>query len=120
MTPTILVNCTQGRDEPERATLSFIVGNVAATADQPAVVLLTIDGVWLATHGYADGIAHDGMPPLKEVMASFVAAGGQIWVCGACAGPRGITATDLVPGASIVTAAMAVEAMVGGARTLNF
>ena len=120
MTPAIIVNCTQGRDEPERATLSFVVGNVSAMADQPTVVLLTIDGVWLATQGYADDIAHAGMPPLKEVMASFVAAGGQIWTCGACAGPRGITAADLVDGATIVTAAMVVEAMVGGAKTLSF
>ena len=51
MTPTILVNCTHGREEPERATLSFVVGNVSATADQPTAVLLTIDGVWLATTG---------------------------------------------------------------------
>ena len=120
MTPAIIVNCTQARAEPERATLSFVVGNVSAVADQPTVVLLTIDGVWLATQGYADDIAHAGMPPLKDVMASFVAAGGQIWACGACTGPRGITATDLVNGATIVTAAMVVEAMVGGARTMSF
>ena len=120
MTPAIIVNCTQGRDEPERATLSFVVGNVSAMADQPTVVLLTIDGVWLATQGYADDIAHAGMPPLKEVMASFVAAGGQIWACGACTGPRGITGADLIDGARVVTAAMVVEAMVGGAKTLTF
>jgi predicted peroxiredoxin len=120
VTPSIIVNCAQGRDEPERATLSFVVGNVSATANQATVVLLTIDGVWLATAGYADDIAHAGMPPLKEVLASFVAAGGQIWACGACTGPRGITASDLVEGATIVTAAMVVEAMVGGARTMSF
>ena len=46
-----MINCTCGRDEPERAILSFVVGNTAATADQDAVVLLTIEGVWLATNG---------------------------------------------------------------------
>ena len=120
MAPSIIVNCTHAREEPERATLSFVVGNVSAMADQSTVVLLTIEGVWLATQGYADDIAHAGMPPLKEVLASFVAAGGQIWACGACTGPRGITAADLVDGATIVTAAMVVEAMVGGAKTMSF
>jgi predicted peroxiredoxin len=120
MSPAILVNCTHGGEEPERATLSFIVGNVSATADQATAVLLTCDGVWLATTGYADAIEHPGMPPLRDVLGSFVAAGGEIWACGACTGPRGITDADLIKGARIITAAMAVEAMAKGARTLSF
>jgi predicted peroxiredoxin len=120
MNPTIVVNCTHGREDAERATLSFVVGNVSATADQPTVVLLTCDGVWLGTKGYADDVAQPGMPALPDVLGSFVAGGGEIWACGACTTPRGITETDLVPGARIVSAAMVVEAMAGGARTLSF
>lgn len=116
----ILVNCTHGKDDPERATLAFVVGNVAASADQEAVVLLTIDGVWLGTRGYADAIHHEGFQPLREVMQSFVANGGQIWTCGACAKPRGITERDLIEGASIVTAANAVEYLASGAASLSF
>ena len=52
----LLVHCTHGREDPERATLAFIVGNVAASADQEVVLLLTIEGVWFATQGYADEI----------------------------------------------------------------
>lgn len=120
MAPSILVNCTHGREDAERATLSFVVGNVSATADQATVVLLTCDGVWLATNGYAEAIEQPGMPPLRDVLASFVGAGGEIWACGACTGPRGITEPDLIKGAKIVTAAMVVEAMASGARTLSF
>lgn len=116
----ILVNCTHGKEDPERATLPFIVGNVAATADQEAVVLLTIEGVWLATEGYADGIQKDGFQPAREVMESFITNGGQVWACGACTKPRGITDADLIPGAKIVTAANVVEYMALGASTLSF
>ena len=49
-----MAHATHGREDPERATLPFIVANVAASADQEAIVLLTIEGVWLATKGYAD------------------------------------------------------------------
>jgi hypothetical protein len=77
MATTIMTNCTCGKEDPERATLPFIVGNVAASADQPAIVLLTIEGVWLATKGYADGIQKEGFQPLKEVMDSFLANGGR-------------------------------------------
>lgn len=120
MAAKILANCTHGKEDPERATLSFIVGNVAATADQEAVVLLTVDGVWLATKGYADGIQKEGFQPLREVIQSFVGNGGQIWVCGACAKPRGITQAELIPGATIVTAVNVVEYMAAGATTLSF
>jgi len=117
---TIMTNCTCGKENPERATLPFIVGNVAASADQEAIVLLTIDGVWIATKGYAEEIHKQGLQPLKEIIDSFLANGGQIWACGACTKPRGITDDLLIAVAKIVTAAMVVEAMVKGASTLGF
>jgi predicted peroxiredoxin len=120
MGKAIMTNCTCAKEDAERATLPFIVGNVAASSGQSAIVLLTIEGVWLATKGYADGIHKEGFQPLKEIMASFIGAGGQIWACGACAKPRGITDEHLIPGAKIVTAAMVVEAMANGASTLGF
>ncbi len=116
----LLVNCTHGREDAERATLAFVVGNVAASADQDAVVLLTIEGAWLATRGYADDIHKEGFPPLRDVVRSLVGNGGQIWVRGACATPRGITADHLTEGARIVTAANVVERLALGAASLDF
>jgi uncharacterized protein len=116
----ILVNATHGNEDPERATLPFVVGNVAATADQEAVVLLTIEGVRLATCGYADGIHKEGFAPLKDVIRQFLDNGGQLWACGACTKPRGIGEADLIPGAKIVTAANVVEFMAAGASPLSF
>lgn len=120
MTAKILVNVTHGREHPERAILPFIVGNVAASADQEVVLLLTIEGVWLATKGYATAVQKDGFPPLRETIESFVRNGGQIWACGTCAKPRGITEADLIEGATIMTAASVTEFLVAGATTLSF
>lgn len=120
MAVKILVNTTCGKEEPERATLGFIMGNVAASADQEAVVLLTIEGVWLATKGYAKEVSKAGFPPLSEVITSFVRNGGEIWACGTCTKPRGITESDLIDGAKMVTAANVVEYMASGATTLGF
>ena len=116
----LLVHCTHCGEDSERATLAFIVGNVAASADQDVVLLLTIDGVWLATRGYADEIHKEGFPPLAEVIQSFRSNGGQIWACGTCTKPRGITEDQLIEGAKIVTAANVVEVLVGGVATLDF
>jgi predicted peroxiredoxin len=94
--------------------------NVAASADQDVVALLTIDGVWNATKGYADEISKEGFQPMKDVMAAFIANGGQVWACGACAKPRGITEADLIPGARLISAANAVEYLASGAASLSF
>jgi predicted peroxiredoxin len=112
--PRFIAQSTHGREDPERATLPFIVANVAASADQDAIVLLTIEGVWLATKGYADDIHHQGMPPLREVLDSLLASGGEIWACGACTKPRGITDEDLIEGARIISAVDFVAELASG------
>jgi len=116
----LVINVTHAEDDPERATLPFIVANVAQSADQETIVFLTIEGVWLATKDYANKIHKEGFQPLADVMRSFLDNGGQIWACGTCTKPRGITEADLIPGARIMTAASLVEQLVSGAASLAF
>ena len=116
----ILIHNTRGTDDVERATLGFVVANTALSSGQAATVLLTIDGVRLATKGCTDGFQADGFQPLGELVQTFLANNGRLWVCGACAKPRDISADDLIAGAEIVGAATAVEALVSGAQTLSF
>jgi predicted peroxiredoxin len=116
----VMVHNTNGKDNVERASLAFVVGNTALSSGQQATMLLTIEGVWVATPGYADDLQAEGFAPLGELVGKFVQNGGQIWVCGACAKPRQITDQTLISGAQIIGAATAVEAMVNGARVLSF
>ena len=117
MSKQLIIHCTAGKEDAEKATLPFIVGNVSATADQDTIVFLTMEGVRVATKGYADEIHKEGFTPLKEILDSFIANGGQVWACGACTKPRGITDADLINGAKIVTAVNLVEALVNGATS---
>lgn len=116
----VMIHLTRGKEDVERATLAFVVANAGLTAGQDATVLLTLDAVWLATKGFTAGMEAAGFAPLSDVTSGFVAHGGKIWVCGACAKPRGIEAEDLVDGAIVVGAVAAVEALVSGAQTLSF
>jgi predicted peroxiredoxin len=118
--PKLIFGCSHGRDDAERATLPFIAANAAASAGQDAVVLLTIDGAWLATTGYADGIHFQGMPPLAPLIEEFIDNGGTVWACGACTTPRQITEDQLIKGASIVGAAKIVEEIANGAQNVIF
>ena len=116
----LLIHSSHGKEDPERATLPFIVGKNAAIAGQEAVVLLTVEGVWLATEGGADGIRHEGLPPLGEVLREFVEGGGQVWACQSCTQPRGIVEDRLIEGARIAAAMQAFEFLSQGAVSLTF
>jgi predicted peroxiredoxin len=116
----LIFNCTWGREDPERATLPFVAANIAATAGQEAVVLCTIEAVRLGCKGGSDGVESTGLPKLRDLMTEFIANQGKVWLCGACAKPRGITADHLAEGVTIVGAAKVVEEVVGGARMVPF
>lgn len=116
----ILIHNTHSKDDVERASLAFVVANVGLSSGQEVTTLLTVDGVWVATQGYADGLQANGFAPLAELVQKFVANGGVLWVCGACAKPRNITAEQLIPGAQLVGAAAAIEALANGAQSLSW
>ena len=120
MSEKLIFNCTHGSDDAERATLPFVAANIAATAGQDAVVLCTIDAVWLGTDGGTQGIASEGLPVLRDLYAEFVDNGGQVWLCGACTKPRGIGEEQVAKGATIVGAAKVVEEVIAGAKTVAF
>jgi predicted peroxiredoxin len=120
MSEKLLFNCTHGKEDAERATLPFVAANVAATAGQEALVVCTIEAVWLGTEGGTAGVQAPGLPALSELYDEFVANGGQVWLCGACTKPRGITEEQLTKGATIVGAAKIVEELATGAKAVAF
>jgi predicted peroxiredoxin len=115
----VMIHNTRGKEDIERASLAFVVANTALSSGQEATVLLTIEGVRVATKGYTAGLQADGFEPLADLVQKFVLNDGRLWVCGACAKPRHISEADLVEGAQIIGAATAVEALVNGAQTLS-
>jgi predicted peroxiredoxin len=116
----IMIHNSHGKEDAERASLAFVVGNTALSSGQEATLLLTLEGVRLATKDYTEGVQAQDFAPLKELAQQFTARGGKIWVCGACAKPRQITQGLLIEGAQIIGAATAVEALVNSAQTLSF
>src|SRR5213593_4234783 len=120
MSDKLIFNCTHGKEDAERATLPFVAANIAAAAGQESIVLCTIEAVWVGTEGGADGIAQAGLPVLAELYREFVDNGGQVWLCGACTKPRGITEDHVVKGATIVGAAKVVEEIISGAKSVAF
>lgn len=110
----LLFCSSHGEDDPERATVPFIAATVAAISGQRAIVVCTIDAVWVGTPGVAERIESEGQPALVDLVRQFRDAGGEIWLCSACTNKRGITGDDTIEGATIVGAARIVEALTTG------
>jgi predicted peroxiredoxin len=111
----LLLPVSHGADEPERATVPFIVAATAAVSGRRAIVIATVDGVTLGLPEVAGTVAEDGMPALVDLQRQLVDGGGELWLCSACCLKRGITGdSTLVDGASIVGAASIVEALASG------
>lgn len=120
MSEKMIFNCTFGTEDHERATLPFVAANVAATAGQEAVLLCTIEGVRLGVKGAVEQVAAPGLPPLGDLYREFLDNGGEVWLCGACTKPRGITEDQLADGSIIVGAARVIEELAQGARAVAF
>jgi len=114
------VSLTCAKDNPDKATVAFVVANAAVASDQETVVFLSTEGVRLAVRGYADDVAEDGFAPLKTLMTNFAEAGGTIYVCSPCFKRRKLDETALVPGAVIVGGAKLVEFMSGGCPGVSY
>jgi predicted peroxiredoxin len=120
MSDRFVVSLTHAKDNPDKATVAFVVANAAAASDKDALVFLSIEGVRLSQPGYADDIHEAGFAPLRDLMASFVKAGGKIYVCSPCFKKRGLDEASLVEGATIVGGAKLVEFMSGGVSSLSY
>lgn len=112
-----LVNCQEGANHVERATISFVLATSASKTAETAV-FITSDAAHLCTRGGADGLQAQGMEPLSELINQFVGNGGRIWLCPICAKVKGITEEDLREGVEIAGAPRTMDFLASGARLL--
>ncbi len=91
---------TCAAEDPEKASVPFVLGNAALAMDIGATVCLQGKGVYLAQKGYLDHMLKGGgFPPIKKLVQDFQDQGGRIWVCVPCIKERNIEVEDLIEGA---------------------
>ena len=74
----------------------------------------------LSQQGVAESIHEEGFAPLKDLMNSFLEAGGKIFVCSPCFKKRKLDEDKLIDGALIVGGAKLVEFMSDGCPSLSY
>lgn len=120
MAGKFLVSLTNAKNDPDKATVGFVVANAAVASGQDTVVFLNVEGAYLASKGYTDDIHEEGFAPLKQLMEQFIEAGGTLWVCSPCYKKRQLTEEDLIEGATIVGGAKVVEFLSQGAASITY
>jgi predicted peroxiredoxin len=116
----MVIFATHGGEDPERATLPFVVGSAALAMDVPVTIILQGAGVTLMKKGCYEHIFAAGFDPLKKLIDSFMEFGGKILVCIPCLESRKITPDMLLEGAEQGKAGRVVQEVLEAKAVLNY
>ena len=119
-TEKLVIFGTHGPEDPERASLPFVIGNAALAMDVKVTVMLQGSGVITAKKGCYEHVFAAGLPPLKELMDAFIEQGGTLLVCTPCIQERKITPDMLLDTAKPVKAARAVMEILESDATMTY
>ncbi|HEX2987144.1 MAG TPA: DsrE family protein [Chloroflexota bacterium] len=119
-TEKIVIFGTHGGENPEKATLPFVVGNAALAMDVPVTIVLQAEGVTLVQKGCFEQIFAAGFDPLEKLVRSFVEFGGEILVCIPCVESRKIAHEQLLEAAELVKGARIVQEVLEAKAILNY
>lgn len=115
----LVIIATHGPEDPERASLPFVIANAALVMDVQVVVILQGTGVLLAQLNVYDRIFAAGLPSLENLMANFTEQGGVLLVCSPCVKERKIVDL-LLPSVELVTAGRVVQECLEATNVLNY
>ena len=96
----LVIMVTHGSDDPEMATIPFVMATTALAQNVEVIVGLQGNGVSLGIRARVANVAAAGFPPLMDLLKTYAEAGGKIYVGGPSAG--WIPQQELVEGATIV------------------
>ena len=111
---------THGSEDPEKATLPFVVGNAALAMDVQVTIVLQASGVTLVQKGCYEHIFAPGFDPLQKLVGSFLELGGKVLVCIPCSDARKISQDILVEGTEMVKGARIVQEVLEAKAVLNY
>ncbi len=111
---------THADDDPELATIPFILANTAITMDITPVIILQGKGVMLAKKDYAEHIHFEGGTPLKDMLDTYIESGNKLYLCSPCLEKRKLRKEHMIEGTEIIGAAKVTEEVLSSVNVLNY
>jgi predicted peroxiredoxin len=116
----LVIMVTHGPDEPELATIPFVMAGAAVASDVDVVMGFQGEGCLLMKQGVAEAIEVPSFTPVRELLKTIREFGGKLLVCTPCLKNRGLTQEDLVEGAEMVAAGRFVAEVTSATNCLVY
>jgi predicted peroxiredoxin len=116
----VVINLSTGLEDPERATVAFLVGGAAVEQGKQVVMFLTKEAVRLALPGVAEAVACDGCPPLSRLFQQYAEGGAELLVCPICFSARKLDDGQLSANARLAGATPLWEWIGEGATVFSY
>jgi len=116
----IFIMVTSGPENPEMATIPFVMATAAQAGDTEVVMGFQGNGSLLAVKCMSDHVNANGFPKLSELIETYLEAGGKMYICGPCVGSREVKEEELIPGAESVGAATFISESLESTQSLIY
>jgi len=116
----IVIITTTGANNPEKATLPFVLATAAQAMDVEVAVIMQSDAVELAQNGVAEKVNAKGLMPLTELMNTYTELEGELLLCSPCIKERNIAESELVPGSKLIAAGTVVTEVLSATNVVNY
>ncbi len=116
----IVIISTVGPENPEKATLPFVLATAAQSMDVEVTVILQANSVMLAKNGEADKVKAKGLLPLKELLDTFIELEGKLLLCSPCVKERNIQKDDLIKGSELIAAGTVVTEVLSAKSVVSY
>ena len=115
-----VIMVTHGPDDPELATIPFVMAGAALASDVQVILGFQAEGVRLVHEGVAEKVQAPEFQPLGKLLNDFRELGGKLLVCGPCIKSREIPEEALVAGAEVVAAGRFVAEIASATNALVY
>lgn len=120
VTKKLFIMVTHGPENPEMATIPFVMATAAQASDVDVVMGFQGNGSMLMIQCMSEHVFAQGFPKLSELINTYIEEGGKMYVCGPCVGSRQVNEDELIEGATIVGAATFVSESLSATQSLIY
>jgi len=119
-TSKLLIITTFGPENPEKATLPFVLATASQALDIEVTMFLQSSAVVLAKKSEAEKVNSAGFQPLKEMLDTFLEMDGKLYLCSPCLNERNIAKEELIDGAQIGAAGTLVDSVMNATQVVTY
>ncbi|MCE5267039.1 MAG: cation transporter [Planctomycetaceae bacterium] len=116
----ILVSITRGKNDLHAVSMAIGLAQSAIKDGRSATVFLSVEAPIFASKNLGEDVKFADFPPVKKMLADFIAAGGRVLVCGHCAHIDKLEPNDMIDGAKQVAHGELFTALTPGTVVFSY